>query len=134
MAVIDTLKLARALRDRGGFSQEAAEATAEALDNAFGDTAATKRDLTDLGTSLRAEIADLGTGLRTETATIASTLRAESAALGTTLREEIDKLKGEVADLKSDSRLLKWQVGLNSALSIAILIKLFVHSSAFQSD
>jgi hypothetical protein len=30
MAAIDTLKLARALRDRGGFSSDAAEATAEA--------------------------------------------------------------------------------------------------------
>ena len=45
MAVIDTLKLARALRDKGGFSQEAAEATAEALDSAFDDAAATKADL-----------------------------------------------------------------------------------------
>ncbi|HYZ42770.1 MAG TPA: hypothetical protein VE687_19405 [Stellaceae bacterium] len=109
MAVIDTLKLARALRDKGGFSQEAAEATAEALDSAFGDTAPTKRHLADLGTSLRAETAALGTALRTET-----------AALGTTLREEIGRLR-------SDVRLLKWQVGLNSALSIAILIKLFGH-------
>jgi hypothetical protein len=30
MAVIDTLKLARALRDKGGFTEAAAEATAEA--------------------------------------------------------------------------------------------------------
>jgi hypothetical protein len=109
MAVIDTLKLPRTLRDRGGFSQEAAEPTAAALDSAFGDTAATKRDLTDLGGGLRAEIAALGTALRTET-----------AKLGTELREEI-------AAIKSDIRLLKWQIGLNSALSIAILIKLFVH-------
>jgi hypothetical protein len=109
MAVIDTLKLARALRDKGGFSQEAAEATAEAFDGAFGDTVATKRDLADPGTSLRAETAALGTALRTET-----------AALGTALREEIGRLKPDV-------RLLKRQVGLNSALSIAILIKPFVH-------
>jgi hypothetical protein len=109
MAVIDTLKLARALREKGGFSQEAAEAAAEALDNAFGDAAATKRDLTDLGT-----------GLRTETAALGAALRAETVALGTALHEEIAKLN-------SDVRLLRWQVGLNSALSLAILIKLFVH-------
>jgi hypothetical protein len=39
-------------------------------------------------------------------------------------KADLDKAAGE---LKSDIRLLKWQVGLNSALSIAILIKLFVH-------
>lgn len=80
MAVIDTLKLARALRERGGFAELAAEATAEAINEALGAQMASKADL--------------------------------------------DKAVGE---LKSDMRLLKWQVGVNSALSIAILIKLFVH-------
>jgi hypothetical protein len=120
MAVIDTLKLARALREKGGFSQEAAEAAAEALDNAFGDAAATKRDLTDLGTGLRTETASLGAALRAETVALGTALRAETVALGTALHEEIAKLN-------SDVRLLRWQVGLNSALSLAILIKLFVH-------
>jgi hypothetical protein len=102
MAVTDTLRLARALCDKGGFSQEAADATAEALDNAFGDVHtdqvrglkahATKRDLTDLATSLRAEITTLATALRTET-----------VALATALREEIAKLKEEIADLNSAS-------------------------------
>jgi hypothetical protein len=48
MAIIDTLKLARALRDKGGFTTEAAEATAEALNEAIGDAAASKRDLAEL--------------------------------------------------------------------------------------
>jgi hypothetical protein len=80
MAAIDTLKLARALRERGGFAEQAAEATAEAINEALGAQMASKADL--------------------------------------------DKAVGE---LKSDIRLLKWPVGVNSALSIAILIKLFVH-------
>ena len=80
MAVIDTLKLARALRERGGFPEEAAEATAEAINEALGAQMASKADLDNA-----------------------------------------------VGELKSDIRLLKWQVGVNSALSIAILIKLFVH-------
>jgi hypothetical protein len=45
MAVIDMLKLARALRDKGGFTQEAADATAEALNTAFGVDVATKADI-----------------------------------------------------------------------------------------
>jgi hypothetical protein len=45
MAIIDTLKLARELRDRGGFTQEAAQATAEALNSALGGQVASKADL-----------------------------------------------------------------------------------------
>jgi hypothetical protein len=45
MAIIDTLKLARALHDKGGFSQEAADATAEALNAALGEDVATKADI-----------------------------------------------------------------------------------------
>ena len=45
MAVIDTLKLARALRDKGGFAEEAAEATAEAINDALGPQMASKADL-----------------------------------------------------------------------------------------
>jgi hypothetical protein len=45
MAVIDTLKLARALQDKGGFTREGAEATAEALNTALGEDVATKSDI-----------------------------------------------------------------------------------------
>jgi hypothetical protein len=44
-SVIDTLKLARALHDKGGFSQEAADATAEAINAARGEDVATKSDI-----------------------------------------------------------------------------------------
>jgi hypothetical protein len=45
MAVINTLELARALHDKGGFSQEAADATAEAINAALGEDVATKSDI-----------------------------------------------------------------------------------------
>lgn len=45
MAIIDTLKLARALSDKGGFSINAAEATAAALNEALGEDVATKADI-----------------------------------------------------------------------------------------
>lgn len=48
MAIIDTLKLSRALHDKGGFSQEAADATAEALNAALGEDVATKADIARL--------------------------------------------------------------------------------------
>ena len=68
-APFDTLKLARALRDRAGFSQEHAEAAADALADSLAEQVATKQDVKDLGTELRAEIASVRseiTALRAE--------------------------------------------------------------------
>jgi hypothetical protein len=59
MAIIDTLKLAHPLRDHGGFSQAAAEATAEALSSSFTEEVATKRDIDDLRAATKLEIAEL---------------------------------------------------------------------------
>ena len=42
MAIIDTLKLARALHDKVGFTQEAADATAEAINAALGEVSRPK--------------------------------------------------------------------------------------------
>jgi hypothetical protein len=94
MAAIDTLRLSRVLRDRAGFSQDAAEATAEALGAAIGGELATKADIAEL----KADIAGL--------------------------RAYID---AEIAPLKGDMRLLRWQIAVSWALSLAILVKLFVH-------
>ena len=63
MAIIDTLKLARALHDRGGFSQEAADATAEALNAALGKDVATKADIDRLDSKLDASVARLDSKL-----------------------------------------------------------------------
>ena len=52
MAIIDTLKLARALSDKGGFSINAAEATAAALNEALGEDVATKADVARLDNKL----------------------------------------------------------------------------------
>jgi hypothetical protein len=54
MAIIDTLKLARALHDKGGFTQEAADATATALNDALGEDVATKADIKTLDVKLTA--------------------------------------------------------------------------------
>jgi len=56
MAVIDTLKLARALRDKGGFTEDAAEATAEAINDALGPQMASKADLDQAMERLRSDI------------------------------------------------------------------------------
>jgi hypothetical protein len=54
----DTLKLARALRDKAHFTPEQAEGAADAIAEAVQTDLATKADLVMLGADLRAEIAE----------------------------------------------------------------------------
>jgi hypothetical protein len=77
-APFDTLKLARALRDKAGFPQEHAEATADALPAAVSEQVATKQDIRDLHTEIEA--------LRSE-------MQAEFAAV----RGEFTKVRSEIA-------------------------------------
>lgn len=70
-APFDTLKLARALRDRAGFSQDHAEAAADAFAEIVTEQVATKQDIRDLHTAVDA--------LRTEMRTEFAAVRAEMA-------------------------------------------------------
>jgi len=101
MAIIDTLKLARALSDKGGFSINAAEATAAALNEALGEDVATKADVEQLGVTTKASIGQL------ETSTKAS----------------IDRLDTRLSALDTKMTMLMWAVGINVAATIAILVK-----------
>jgi|SRR5579862_34112 hypothetical protein len=116
MAVIDTLRLARALRDRGGFTEPAAEATAEALNAALGGDVATKGDVE----LVKVDIAAVRAELKADIAAVRTELKADIAAVRT-------ELKADIEAVKSDIRLLQWQIAIMYALQIAILVKLFVH-------
>lgn len=138
MAAIDTLQLSRVLRDRAGFSQDAAEATAEALGAAIGGEVATKTDLAALKSELKADIAAVRTELKADINELRNELKADITELRTELKGDIaalrTELKGDIAGnsadiagIKADIRLLRWQIAVTWALSLAILIKLFVH-------
>jgi hypothetical protein len=98
MAVIDTLKLARALREKGGFTEQAAEATAEAINAALGEQMASKVDL--------------------ERAVERLEHRIDQQVGGVDRR--VDKLTARL-------NFMQWQIGIVAALQIATLVKLFVH-------
>jgi hypothetical protein len=102
MAVIDTLKLARALRANAGFTDEAAEATAEAINTALGEQVASKADLEQATERLEHRI-DQGIG------------RVDNR-----LDRAVDKLTTRL-------NFMQWQIGIIAALQIAALVKLFVH-------
>jgi hypothetical protein len=110
----DTLKFARALRDKANMTAEQAEGVAEAFSEATAEQLANKADLAALGADLRSEIASLGAGVRAEIASQGADLRAEISSQGNSLRAEI-------ATLKADGLLLKWMVGFVLTLVVAVL-------------
>jgi hypothetical protein len=99
----DTLKFARALRDKANMTAEQAEGVAEAFSDATTEQLSTKSDLVALGADLRAEISSQGASLRAEIANLGADLRAE------------------IAPLKADSLLLKWMMGFVLTLVVAVL-------------
>jgi hypothetical protein len=101
MALIDTLKLAHALRDKGGFTEEAAEGTAQALNEALTGSAATKADIADLRSNINADIADLRSNINAD----------------------IADLRGDIKALEAKVTMIVWAIGLNAAATIAVLIK-----------
>jgi predicted nucleic acid-binding Zn-ribbon protein len=88
-APFDTLKLARALRDKAGFSQEHAEAAADAFAEVVSEQVATKQDIRDV----RAEIRDV----RAEIETLRTEMRAEFAAVRTEMRTEFASVRSDMA-------------------------------------
>jgi hypothetical protein len=70
----DTLKFARALRDKANMSAEQAEGVAEAFSGATSEQLATKPDLDRSVAELRSEISDVKSELRSEIAGVRSEL------------------------------------------------------------
>ncbi len=114
MAIIDTLRLARALHDRGGFSQEAADATAEALNAALGEDVATKADIERLEVATKANIDWL------EVATRTNIERSDVAR-----KASFDLLDSRITHVDSKLTVLMWAVGINAAATITMLVKLW---------
>jgi hypothetical protein len=95
---LDTLKFARALRDKAQLTSEQAEGFAQAFAEATGEQMATKSDLREELSALRAELVRQGADLR-----------------------------GEIAAVKADVLLLKWMKGFVLAFQVGIFAKLFTH-------
>lgn len=112
--IYDTLQMARRLE--GPFSREQATALTEALATSAQDTIATKDDVANLRSEVKADIADLRSELKADIADLRSEMKEEIAKLRTEMIELKAELKGDIADLKAE--LIKWIVG-------AIVLNLF---------
>ena len=106
--LLDTLGLARRLRDRAGFSPEHAEEAAQAIADAFSGPVATRGDLIELRSGVRADLQELRTEVREEMSSLASELRGEMSNLASELRGEVPslagELRGEMSSLASELR------------------------------
>ena len=89
----DTLKLARALRDKGRFTPEQAEGVADALSEAFRDDIATKDDVAREASSIRAELASEASSIRADLAREIAGVRADMKLMETSIRGEIVQLE-----------------------------------------
>ena len=100
MMAIDTLKVARRLRE-AGFNEAQAEAVAVAVqESSEGADLVTKGDLTVQTVELRAEIAAQGAELRAEIAAVRSEMREMEQRLIArieSVRGEIVSMRGEIA-------------------------------------
>jgi DNA-binding transcriptional MerR regulator len=117
--MIDTLKVAKWLRD-AGFTEPQAEAVVAAVqETEAGADLATKRDLAETHSSLKAEIAAVRTELKAEIAEARTELKAEIAEARAELKAEIievrtelkveitavrTELKTDIAEVRSDLR------------------------------
>ncbi len=118
----DTLKFARALREKAHLTTEQAEGLAEAITDAMHDDLATKADLAREAGGIQTEVAGLGSELKAEISGLRSELKAEIADGHSGLKSEMaglrSELKAEIADVRSE---LKGEIaGVRSELKAKI--------------
>ncbi|WP_294536602.1 coiled-coil domain-containing protein [uncultured Rhodoblastus sp.] len=129
---------------RGGLTPDQARAHAEALEAAFSESVATKRDLVDVKNELKGDIADLRAELKSDIAELRAELKGDIGDLRAELKGDIGELnksiqkesgerKQDTATLRTEiaqskNETLRWVFGFNVGLVGAVLgIVKFVH-------
>ncbi|MCJ2019282.1 CCDC90 family protein [Methylobacterium sp. E-065] len=107
----DTLKFARALRDKAKLSPEQAEGLADALVDVFDGNLATKADIRDVQADIQR--------VRSEVETLKVQTRADIEALRLTTKADIEAVKGAIAAAKVET--VRWLVGAIGFQTLAVL-------------
>jgi hypothetical protein len=101
---IDTLKIARRLRE-AGFSEPQADAVVAAVqEGGEGADFATKADLAALAAELRAEIAALRAELKAEISQLRAELKADISQLRAELKADIAQLRAEIGSVRAEGK------------------------------
>jgi hypothetical protein len=107
----DTLKFARALREKAKLSPEQAEGLADALVDVFDGNLATKADIRDVQADIRL--------VRGELETLKVQTHADIEALRLTTKADIETVKGAIAAAKVET--VRWLVGAIGFQTLAVL-------------
>jgi multidrug resistance efflux pump len=107
----DTLKFARALREKAKLSLEQAEGLADALVDVFDGNLATKADIRDVQADIQVVRGDVES-LKIQT-------RADIEALRLATQADIEAVKGAIASAKVET--VRWLVGAIGFQTLAVL-------------
>ena len=107
----DTLKFARALREKAKLSPEQAEGLADALVDVFDGNLATKADIRDVQADIQVVRGDVE-ALKIQT-------RADIEALRLSTKADIEAVKGAIASAKVET--VRWLVGAIGFQTLAVL-------------
>ena len=124
---IDTLKVAKRLRE-AGFTEPQAEAVIAAVqDGTEGADLATKGDLNEARTALKVEIAELRTELKTKITELRAELKAEIADLRSELRQAELRLEAKIEAIRADilNRIFGFILGTLVVNIVAIVGAMF---------
>jgi hypothetical protein len=123
--LLDTLGLARQLRERAGFSPEQAEETAQAIADAFSGPVATRGDLAEQRADVRSDLArQYG-----QMSTLCTELRAEMTELRSAMDRRFEEqglaFKADLSEQRSDMTKLVLTVATGQvALLLAAMFSL----------
>lgn len=107
----DTLKFARALREKAKLSPEQAEGLADALVDVLDSNLATKADIRDVRADIQV--------VRSEVETLKVQTRADIEALRLKTKADIEAVKGAIASAKVET--VRWLVGAIGFQTLAVL-------------
>ena len=111
----DTLKFARALRDKAKLSPEQAEGLADALVDVFDGNIATKADIQ----VVRSDIEALKIQTRADIEALRLTTQADIDGLRLETKADIEAVKGAIASAKVET--VRWLVGAIGFQTLAVL-------------
>jgi hypothetical protein len=118
-APFDTLKLARALREKAKFTPEQAEGAADAIAEAVQSDLATRTDVVGAEQRLDGRLAGAEQRLNGRLASAEQRLDGRIDSVRADLRESELRLEGKIAEAKAD--IIKWMFGTIGFQTIVIL-------------
>ncbi|WP_342108041.1 hypothetical protein [Methylobacterium sp. SI9] len=118
----DTLKFARALRDKAKLSPEQAEGLADALVDVLDSNLATKADIRDVQADIqivRSQVEALKVQTRADIEALRLTTKADIDSLRLETKAGIESVKGAIAAAKVET--VRWLVGAIGFQTLAVL-------------